>query len=55
MREAGNQLFREGQYGDAIEKYSEALTRIEKGELLTYTLFYLLVDLCLGLVYYPIT
>ena len=44
LREAGNQLFREGQYGDAIEKYSEALTRLEKGELLTYNLFYLLVD-----------
>ena len=44
LREAGNQLFREGQYGDAIEKYSEALTRLEKGELLIYILFYLLVD-----------
>ena len=28
LGEAGNQLFREGQYGDAIEKYSEALTRL---------------------------
>ena len=44
LREAGNQLFREGQYGDAIEKYSEALTRLEKGELLTHIFFYLLVD-----------
>ena len=40
LREAGNQLFREGQLGDAIEKFSEALTRLEKGELLTYILFH---------------
>ena len=44
LRETGKQLFREGQYGDAIEKYSEVLTRLEKGELLTYILFYLLED-----------
>ena len=44
LREAWNQLFREGQFGDAIEKYSEALTRLEKVELLTYILFYLLVE-----------
>ena len=32
--ETGNQLFRKGQYGDAIEKYFQALTRLEKGEVL---------------------
>ncbi|XP_061185926.1 sperm-associated antigen 1-like [Saccostrea echinata] len=30
LREEGNQLFREGQYGDAIQKYTEALKRLQK-------------------------
>lgn len=31
LREEGNKLFREGQYGDAVHKYTEALNRLEKG------------------------
>lgn len=31
LREDGNQLFREGQYGDAIQKYTEALNKLNKG------------------------
>ncbi|GFR87401.1 sperm-associated antigen 1-like [Elysia marginata] len=32
LKDEGNQLFRSGQYADAIEKYSRAVTKIEKGE-----------------------
>lgn len=31
LREEGNQLFREGQYGDAVIRYTEALNKLEKG------------------------
>jgi hypothetical protein len=31
LREEGNQLFREGQYGEAIQKYTEALNKLNKG------------------------
>lgn len=31
LREEGNQLFREGQYGEAIHKYTEALNKLEEG------------------------
>lgn len=31
LREEGNKLFREGQYGDAVHKYTEALNRLELG------------------------
>ncbi|XP_062574772.1 sperm-associated antigen 1-like isoform X2 [Saccostrea cucullata] len=30
LREEGNQLFREGQYGEAIQKYTQALERLQK-------------------------
>lgn len=30
LREEGNQLFREGQYGEAIHKYTEALNKLEE-------------------------
>lgn len=32
LREEGNQLFREGQYGEAVDKYTEALNGLEKGK-----------------------
>lgn len=35
MKEAGNDLFQKGQYTDALEKYSQALQSLEKGEHLT--------------------
>lgn len=35
MKEAGNDLFQKGQYGEALEKYSQALQSLEKGEHLT--------------------
>jgi len=33
LREDGNNLFRKGQYGEAIQKYNTAITNLETGEL----------------------
>ena len=33
LRESGNNLFRTGQYGEAIHKYTEAINRLEKGKI----------------------
>ena len=38
LKEEGNQLFKNGQYGDAIEKYSQAVKQLQKGTCLLFTI-----------------
>ena len=37
LKEEGNKLFRSGQYASAIDQYSKAISKLEKGE--TYRVF----------------
>lgn len=38
LKEKGNSLFRSGQYGEAIEQYSQAIVELEKGNILMFLL-----------------